>query len=79
MWRLVIACLSISSIVACHSTARDSDMLISRATFELKCPRSQLRWTDLGEDTVGVEGCGARRTYLWVCSGTCRWIANGGN
>jgi len=39
---------------------------ISRAAFELGCPENQLQVTDLGNNAIGVAGCGKKAVYLGV-------------
>lgn len=39
---------------------------ITRAAFELDCPKEQLHVSDLGGMTMGVSGCGKKAVYKWV-------------
>lgn len=39
---------------------------IARASFDLACPAEQLKMTDLGNMSIGVDGCGKRASYAWV-------------
>jgi hypothetical protein len=76
---------------ACR-TGTDTDpglnKLKARASFDLNCPRESLRIQTLDEQghLQGVEGCGARATYVWSCRTTtgqgwgaeddCKWVMN---
>lgn len=46
---------------------------IDRAPFELSCDRSSLSTKVLGTNTVGVEGCGKKATYVLTMKG---WVMN---
>jgi len=46
-----------------NSSARSP---IGRASFDLSCPVEQLDMVDLGDNSIGVQGCGKRVTYAWV-------------
>jgi hypothetical protein len=55
--------------------------LRSRAAYDLRCPEAQLQLTKLDKRTRGVDGCGRRATYVWVCQGAtgdsgCTWMMN---
>jgi hypothetical protein len=39
--------------------------LLTRASFDLSCPRRELAVQDLGGRTAGVSGCGQRASYVW--------------
>jgi hypothetical protein len=55
--------------------------LIRRASFDLNCDRSQLRYQSIDERTQGVMGCGRRATYIETCrtqyGSDCVWVLNG--
>jgi hypothetical protein len=40
-----------------------------RASFEMKCPRAQLKIIEINSTTVGVEGCGQSYVYKFVETG----------
>ena len=50
--------------------------LRSRAAYDLRCAEDQLQLTKLDKRTRGVDGCGRRATYVWVCEGSCTWMLN---
>jgi hypothetical protein len=57
--------------------------LLSRATYEMHCPKPQLTVQQLTPNTLGVSGCGAQGTYVWSCphsqeffSQSCSWVLN---
>jgi hypothetical protein len=59
------------------------DPLLTRAAYEMHCPKEQLTTQQLAPDTAGVNGCGAQGTYVWSChhspdffSSTCTWVLN---
>ena len=59
------------------------DQLLTRAGFDLRCPKAQLQLTQLEAATLGVNGCGQQATYVWSCphsqeffSGACNWVQN---
>lgn len=39
---------------------------MEQASFDLSCPREQLKWTLLGEGNVGVTGCEKKARYIFV-------------
>jgi hypothetical protein len=54
---------------------------LAHASFDMSCPKDQLRAEDLGDQAVGVRGCGKKATYLfregrggqddqWIMSGS---------
>lgn len=49
---------------------------LTRASFELECPKDQLQVVELATMTIGVTGCGKRAVYKWV-EGT-GWVNNTG-
>ncbi len=60
------------------------DQLKSRASFDLDCPKSELRTTTIDDRTRGVSGCGQRVTYVescdrvgnWGAKDNCTWVQN---
>lgn len=59
------------------------DPLLQRVSFEAKCPKSQVQTTQVAPNTIGVDACGSRMTYLWSCphnqdffSPACTWVLN---
>lgn len=59
------------------------DPLLQRVSFEAKCPQAQIQTTQVAPNTVGVDACGNRLTYLWNCphnqdffSPACTWVLN---
>jgi hypothetical protein len=66
---------------ACGSATATYSELKTRAAFDLKCDRANLKVTPLGDDVAGVEGCGQRATYVESCSDprgniyrNCSWV-----
>jgi hypothetical protein len=52
--------------------AQDAE-LQKRAAFDLSCPADKLLLTRLSDTTRGVEGCGAKATYVRV---DMSWVMN---
>lgn len=57
--------------------------LLSRASFDAKCSKDGIVTTQIAPNTIGVEACGHRLTYLWNCphnqdlfSPACSWVLN---
>ena len=50
---------------------------IKRAAFELACPEEQLHITDLGDYTIGVDGCNKRAVYKLAYG--AGWVNNSGS
>jgi hypothetical protein len=78
MWCLVSGCLF---GIGQQATI---DQLRRRASFDLDCEVSKLRYTLIDEEIKGVSGCGRRATYIVACDGprgesstSCRWVING--
>jgi hypothetical protein len=46
---------------------------LDRAPFELSCDRASLSTKVLGTNTVGIEGCGKKATYVLTMRG---WVMN---
>ncbi|MDQ3034814.1 MAG: hypothetical protein M3Y87_20560 [Myxococcota bacterium] len=80
---IVVVAFSAALLFACGGGANLDDSLKTRAAFDFGCDEQQIRVTNLGANTRGVEGCGHRATYVLDCSsysfGNCTggdWIAN---
>ncbi|MCA9548902.1 MAG: hypothetical protein KC933_02635 [Myxococcales bacterium] len=73
MRRLALA-LALTTLTACAPTGA----LITRAAFDLDCPKDRLQLHDLGPSTKGVKGCGRKATYVWSCgtNQSCAWVMN---
>jgi hypothetical protein len=39
---------------------------LRRASYDLTCPAEQIRMIDLGNNAIGVTGCGKKTTYSFV-------------
>jgi hypothetical protein len=57
--------------------------LKTRASFDLDCPKSEIKTVTIDDETRGVIGCGQRLTYVQVCQkqhdfgdNDCNWILN---
>lgn len=50
-----------------NPVAKRENPVVGRAAFELDCPKSELRWHDLGNRAWGVRGCGRQATYVQEC------------
>lgn len=57
------------------ATQAYGDSLRSRAAFDLQCPRTELRVSELDMSTAGVEGCGQRGTYIFNHTANV-WVLN---
>jgi len=64
-----------------HATG---EQLTRRASFDLDCASSNLRYNRIDAQTQGVVGCGKHATYLESCTKTaasvdpeCTWVLNG--
>jgi hypothetical protein len=60
------------------------EQLRRRASFDLDCEMSKLRYALIDEEIRGVSGCGRRVTYIVACDGprenastSCSWVVNG--
>ncbi len=87
MIRLIsLLALFAAVLAACEYPDKPAEHpIVGMAVFDLNCPRGQLRYFPINDDTVGVEGCGQRTKYVRICShwgvglmtGTdCRWVRN---
>jgi hypothetical protein len=73
----------VMAAAACMMSAT-ADQLTRRASFDLGCVTSELRYTKIDALTQGVTGCGRRATYVESCRpgynnmpGPCTWVLNG--
>lgn len=80
------ACFAFATLLASCA----GEPLAPRASFDLDCPADRLSYTELGEDTWGVRGCGRQGTYMWSCDRRavpngqggffyvkkCQWVRN---
>jgi hypothetical protein len=64
-----------------HATG---EQLTRRASFDLDCASSNLRYNRIDAQTQGVVGCGKHATYVESCARTsastdpvCTWMLNG--
>jgi hypothetical protein len=71
----------LAALLAC--TGASDDQLRARSAFDLQCPDSQLKITEIDDKTRGVTGCGQRVTYVESCDGPadsmareCTWVLN---
>ena len=83
----VLACLVVgfAGLVASGCGGNIEASLRTRAAYDMSCPESEVRITNLGGETRGVDACGQRMTYIHVCRdmafGACTagdWVANAG-
>jgi len=65
------------------SFSADRSTLPARASFDMGCPQEMLQFSDLGNDSVGVAGCGRKAVYVSACDGqpgqmttSCKWVQN---
>jgi hypothetical protein len=74
--RLILTVLLLSS-TGCWAT---QEQLLNRASFDLECPISKLRVTEIDSRTRGVKGCGDQAVYIESCDGqnrtNCTWVMN---
>ena len=56
---VVLPCL----LAAC-ATTNGRDAVMSRAPFDLDCPKESIQVQELGDRTFGAEGCGRKATYV---------------
>ncbi len=76
--------MSTGSLTGClvHEGAT-VEQLKSRAAFDMDCPKSEIKYVDIDDDTRGVSGCGQHMTYIQSCrreygSEECTWVLNNG-
>jgi hypothetical protein len=84
---LAVLCFGFVGLGACRPRKNTFGItLANKASFNLNCPKSQLRYHKLSERQYGVSGCGVRSTFIYVCrkstgpggwgSDKCDWIKN---
>ena len=79
--RHLLLCSCLAVVASCaHAT---HDQLTTRAEFDLRCPRQQLKVFRIDQRTNGVQGCGRQATYVESCDGdrsggmgSCTWVLN---
>jgi hypothetical protein len=82
--RLAIAPVLMIGPFGCNESAT-LEQLRARAAYDLDCPASKIRTTEIDERTRGVSGCGQRATYVEACDRVgqygirtdCTWVQNG--
>jgi hypothetical protein len=74
--------------VACGQREPAVHPVVRMAPFDLNCPREQVRYFQLDDETWGVRGCGRQAKYVKICRTTstmwgpgfdseeCRWVQN---
>ena len=67
--------LTLSSCVVTGSVAHFRRDALRRAAFEMECPESSLKLTDL-QAAIGVDGCGKRFVYAFHQS--AGWVKEDG-
>ena len=66
------------------ATGATADQLRDRAAFDFDCSQQHLTLHEIDDQTIGVDGCGKRATYVEVCRAChngyqgcdCSWILN---
>ncbi len=70
---------------ACANRPKADHPIVRMAEFDLSCPKKQLLYSHIDDNTWGVVGCGRRAKYVRVCrqvwhglllEDECRWIQN---
>jgi hypothetical protein len=68
-------------LAACGGGSATYSELKTRASFDMKCERANLKVTPLGDDVAGVQGCGQQATYVERCMTqypgayrSCSWV-----
>jgi len=79
---LAVVVMGLLAGSGCATTGTTEAELRSRASLEMSCPQPQLQLVQLAEQTMGVQGCGRRATYVVRCEtrsglSECQWVANG--
>src|SRR3954471_7708583 len=76
--------VAVAACVVVGGEAATADQLTRRASFDLGCAASELRYTRIDRLTQGAAGCGRRATYVETCQRNrydyperCTWILNG--
>lgn len=72
---LFLVGLLIPGCVVLQPVTANRDTLQSRASFDMQCPTTQLRITEIDASTAGVEGCGQRGTYIYNQAAGA-WVLN---
>jgi hypothetical protein len=70
-------------LVAACQEGPDPDVsaVKKRASFEIDCPKSEVKAFWIDDKTIGVKGCGQKLVYVQACRGQgiteeCQWILN---
>ncbi len=58
----------LSILAACTTFQHRTGSVAKRAPFDLKCPAENIKYSELGVELVGAEGCGNRATYRTSCN-----------
>ena len=77
-----MAAAVVSALVAGCATTDPLPDLRRRAAFDLQCDERVVRVKQLSSAVVGVEGCGDRAVYHWLCDFLdmdCRWVRDPGD
>ena len=85
--RLLAAILGLGALLGgCATASNEVHPVVSMAAFDLNCPRAKLRYTQINDDTWGVDGCGQRAKYIRACrqvrdpllgwNDRCQWVRN---
>src|SRR5262249_22772004 len=67
--RVAVASTVVLSVAACMVRGTKEHFMqtgISKAAFDMHCAREQLNVTQLGDNSVGVQGCGTQARYEFV-------------
>jgi len=76
----MLSTLAVSTFLVSACGAAAKERLVTRAAFDLNCPKEDLQVVVIDGRTRGVSGCGQRATYVCttVVAGThCTWVLNG--
>jgi hypothetical protein len=78
--RSILVALSVLFLALLACGGADTDALLDRAAFELRCPKDEIQMRYLDDKTMGVVGCGHRLVYVQACRGAyaaeCQWVLN---
>jgi hypothetical protein len=85
--KAVVLLVALVAPLGCAETHESMlSRLKTRASFDLQCPKSQIKTVTLDDRTEGVRGCGQQATYVQQCEATtlrgttigedCTWVQN---
>jgi len=83
-----ILAAAVLSSAACATATYPSprERLLTRAEYDLQCPKEALSVINIDQETRGIQGCGQKATYVMVCDAAvdnvmrrCTWLANTAN